>query len=365
MRNLDRFVATMTYKDFDHPPLLGEGAWGDTVERWHREGLEEGKYWTDYFGVKVFDIDGHGFDDGMYPKFEERVLKDDEHERIFVDSNGITRRDIKSNMSLPEWIDFPIKDRASFEAILPRFEGRFEDRMPRDYAQRIARFNRPDFDALLLPPVGCYWGEIRTLCGVAGAALMFYDCPDLVERLYDAMCASDGWFMEKFCRDVGPNFICCGTGEDLAFKNGPFVSPEMYGRFMIPRYKRVYDIARKQRDIHLCFFDSDGNFDLLVPQLLDIEINMHWPCEVAAGMDPVRLRKKYGKALRLMGGVDKRAVAAGKEAIKNEMDRLYPLMCEGGYIPKIDHSISSDISWDNFRYYMETLLEMHQRCANR
>jgi uroporphyrinogen decarboxylase len=67
----------------------------------------------------------------------------------------------------------------------------------------------------------------------------------------------------------------------------------------------------------------------------------------------------------MMGGVDKRAVAAGKEAIKKEMDRLFPLMCEGGYIPKIDHSISSDISWDNFRYYMETLLDMHKRCANR
>ena len=72
------------------------------------------------------------------------------------------------------------------------------------------------------------------VCGVAVAAMMFYDCPDLVERLYDAMCTSDCWFMEKWCRDVGPNFICCGTGEDLAFKNGPFISPEMYGKFMIP-----------------------------------------------------------------------------------------------------------------------------------
>jgi len=58
-------------------------------------------------------------------------------------------------------------------------------------------------------------------------------------------------------------------------------------------------------------------------------------------------------------------IPRGKEAIKKELERLFPLMCEGGYIPKIDHSISSDISWDNFRYYMETLLDMHQRCANR
>ena len=62
MRNLDRFYGVMTYGEFDHPPLLGEGAWGDTMARWQREGLEEGKSWADYFGVKCFDIDGHGFD---------------------------------------------------------------------------------------------------------------------------------------------------------------------------------------------------------------------------------------------------------------------------------------------------------------
>jgi len=55
-----------------------------------------------------------------------------------------------------------------------------------------------------------------------------------------------------------------------------------------------------------------------------------------------------------MGGVDKRIVAAGKDAIRNELERLFPLVCEGGYIPSIDHSVSSDISWDSFRYYMET-----------
>ena len=82
-------------------------------------------------------------------------------------------------------------------------------------------------------------------------------------------------------------------------------------------------------------------------------------------MDPVALRQRYGKRLRMIGGVDKRAVAAGRDAIRAEMEKLFPLMCEGGFIPKIDHSVSADISWDNFRYYMESLLALHERCANR
>jgi uroporphyrinogen decarboxylase len=364
MRNLDRFVATMTYKEFDHPPLLGEGAWQQTVARWHSEGLEDGQYWTDYFGVKCFDIDWHGFNEGMFPRFERKVLEETAEYTIFINESGTTAKDLKTGMSMPEWLEFPVKNRADFEAILPRFIGRMQERVAEDFSHRVARFNSPDFDALLLPPIGAYWGTLRELCGVEVAAYMFYDCPDLVNKLMDGMCDNCCWFMEKFCREVGPNLVCAGTGEDFAFKNGPFISPAMFREFFVPRYSRVVKIAQKH-GVELCFIDSDGNYEVLIPDMLKVGMNVQWPFEVAAGMDPVMLRAKYGKKLRMMGGVDKRAVAAGKEAIKKEMDRLFPLMCEGGYIPKIDHSISSDISWDNFRYYMETLLDMHQRCANR
>ena len=42
MKNLDRFVAVMNYGDFDYPPLMGEGPWPETVERWYHEGLPKG-----------------------------------------------------------------------------------------------------------------------------------------------------------------------------------------------------------------------------------------------------------------------------------------------------------------------------------
>jgi uroporphyrinogen decarboxylase len=35
------------------------------------------------------------------------------------------------------------------------------------------------------------------------------------------------------------------------------------------------------------------------------------------------------------------------------MARIPPMMEDGGYIPTIDHSVPPDISYDNFRYYLE------------
>jgi uroporphyrinogen decarboxylase len=75
----------------------------------------------------------------------------------------------------------------------------------------------------------------------------------------------------------------------------------------------------------------------------------------AAGMDPVRLRREFGREVRLIGGFDKRIVAQGPSAIVAEFTRLRPTIEEGGFMPAIDHSVSSDISWDNYRHYLDAL----------
>jgi len=364
MKNLDRFIKVMTYGDFDHPPLLGEGPWADTVARWNREGLTPGMSWEQYFGVQTFGIAGHGFSETFFPPFEEQVLEEGPDYRVFINRNGVKVRDFPHSTTMPEWLEFPIRDRPSFEKVLAeRFRDDFDARLPSDFADRLRTWNAPEFDALLLPPAGNYFSTLRGLAGVETASYLFYDCPDLIHRMNENICRMCCRFAELLL-PATRNVFCMGSGEDLAFKNGPFFSPAMFAEFYAPYYRRVLDIAHRH-GVHHVYFDTDGNFDTLAPALLDVGITIFMPMEVAAGMDPVVMRRKYGKAFRMIGGVDKRIVAAGKDAIRRELERLFPLMCEGGYIPKIDHSISSDISWDNFRYYMETLLTLHQRCAHR
>lgn len=364
MKNLDRFIKVMTYADFDHPPLIGEGAWSDTVARWRREGLPPDTSWEQYFHVQPLGIASHGFSETFFPPFEEQVLETGPDYRIFINSSGVKVRDFLNSTTMPEWLEFPVRDRASFARVLDeRFRDDFAARLPPDLDARLRAWNAPEFDALLLPPAGNYFGTLRTLAGVETASYLFYDCPDLVHRMNEHICRMCCQFAELLLPATRSVF-CLGSGEDLAFKNGPFFSPAMFAEFYAPYYRRVLEVAHRHGVYHV-YLDTDGNFDALVPAMLEVGITIFMPMEVAAGMDPVTMRRRYGKNFRMIGGVDKRLVAAGKTAIRRELERLFPLMCEGGYIPKIDHSISSDISWDNFRYYMETLLELHQRCANR
>jgi len=145
-------------------------------------------------------------------------------------------------------------------------------------------------------------------------------------------------------------YIC--LSEDMAMKTGPLVSPRLYKQFFLPRLTRVVEFY-KTHGVRYVAVDTDGNPEALIPMLMDAGVDIIWPLERAADQDPVRLRRKYGRSLRLWGGVDKRVLAQGKAAIDAHLREFVPLIEEGGFIPTVDHTVPPDVSWENFRYYME------------
>jgi uroporphyrinogen decarboxylase len=78
-----------------------------------------------------------------------------------------------------------------------------------------------------------------------------------------------------------------------------------------------------------------------------------FPVEVGGGSDPRAIRERYGDRVRLMGGVDKHALIAGKKAIRAELRRIEPLVQMGGYIPHVDHRVPPDVTYENYLYYLD------------
>ena len=61
--------------------------------------------------------------------------------------------------------------------------------------------------------------------------------------------------------------------------------------------------------------DSDGNISELIPVWIDAGLTHLLPFEVQSGMDVLEVRKKYGKSLAMIGGIDKRVLKHGTAAI--------------------------------------------------
>ncbi len=143
--------------------------------------------------------------------------------------------------------------------------------------------------------------------------------------------------------------------EDICFKNGPIVTPNTFYKRFGPLYKRLCGLVNAH-GIDIVSLDCDGKIDALIPTWLENGVNTMFPIEVGtweASIAP--WREKYGRALRGVGGMDKRVFAQDFAAIDREIERLKPLVELGGYIPCPDHRIAPDAKWDNVRYYCDKM----------
>ena len=275
--------------------------------------------------------------------------------RIFTDSYGRTVRDFKDHTSMPEWLEFPVKSADDLRRVLDEhYQIDDIDRRFPPIGKRKSAGPKAN-DTLLLVDGGCYYWTLRSLAGVEFASYLFYDAPELVDELFERY---NVVVLEGLRRAAAVTAVdIIGFGEDIAYKNGPLISPAMFREFILPRYRKVMTLAH-QHGIEPTWYDSDGDIRQFIPDYLAAGITTLAPCEVAAGMDPVALRRTFGRELRMIGGVDKREIARGPAAIDAEIARLQPVIEEGGFLPAIDHSVSADISLANYRYFLQKLLNV-------
>lgn len=351
----ERYLRTLRFQPVDVPFVRTMGGWAETTERWRREGWDgtplHQLFRTDFVGgVPVYY--------GPVPRFEFHVVEETDLYRVYVNHEGILMREFKAyggNSSMPQFLKFPVADAQEFESFCAeRLQCRFEERIPPNWSDLVASWKNRDYPLMLFADRwGGFFGPLRNLMGLENLCLAFYDQPALVERMMeqraDVLIEITARVLEEVEIDV------FAFWEDMAFTSGSLVDPKRFRRFAFKHYRRVVDFVRS-RGVEFVGLDSDGDVSELIPLWLDAGINFFWPFEVAAGMDVVAIRRRYGRAFAILGGIDKRAVAAGGEIMRREVDRVIPLVEEGGYIPELDHSAPPDISWTNLNAYMNYLL---------
>ena len=62
--------------------------------------------------------------------------------------------------------------------------------------------------------------------------------------------------------------------------------------------------------------------------------------------------------MAILGGVDKRELAKGKEAIDRLVARIFPAMRRrGGYLPTCDHGVPEEVRYEDYLHYRKRCLE--------
>ena len=364
MNHLERFLGVMEYEPVDRVTSWEIAAWEQTIERWRDEGMDAGRYHWDWFpGERELGMDPREFiayDGGLLPPFERELLYEDDRTETYRTATGEVRRSLKAGTvagqraSMDMFVGSPVQKRADWEEMKKRLDPACPKRFESNWQDiRVESWHNRTHPLIFAPncgTLGFYW-TARAMMGTEGASYGWYDEPELMHDMMEFR----GDFLIEAARPVleetTVEYIC--LNEDMAMKTGPLLSPDTYREFIYPHLKRVVEFY-KGNGVRYVAIDSDGNMDALTPLLLDAGVDAVWPLERAADQDPVRLRKLFGKSLRLWGGVDKRELAKDANAIDAHLKELRPLIEEGGYIPTVDHAIPPDVSLANFLHYLES-----------
>lgn len=352
----------MSCEAIDRPVFQEWAPWDETILRWVKESQ------TDKDAVLSWQQQcdpefNAGVDFGMIPAFEERVIAEDDSKITKIDRMGLTYRVFKDNPegSMPQFVGPPVKSPADWKKIKKRFDPTSPQRYPAQWDILVAKWKKEQPILRLYGFVENYYGGpslygfVRMLLGDEQVNYAFYDEPLMIEDMMETATEFALAVLPKALKEAPVTVV--QFWEDMCCKHGPLLSPEMFKKLMVPRYKRITEMVRKA-GVDIIFVDSDGDVELLIPLWLEAGINGIFPMEQAAGNDVHAYRKQFGKDLLMTGGIDKRALAQGKNAIDQELKSKIPLAHQGGYIPHIDHLIPPDVPYENFRYYFNRKKEL-------
>jgi uroporphyrinogen decarboxylase len=144
-------------------------------------------------------------------------------------------------------------------------------------------------------------------------------------------------------------------GDDIAFQDGPMVSPSLYRRLLKPRQRRVVECIHSAgltdagRPMPV-LYHSCGAVVSLLGDLIDIGVDAINPVQVSAqGMDPVRLKREFGRQLCFWGGVDTQRVLphGTPDEVRAEVRRRAAEFGPGGYVVAAVHNVQPEVPPEN------------------
>jgi hypothetical protein len=372
MTERERYLETILFGKPDKVPLEPGYPRVSTLVAWRTQGLPEDRNYLqvvrEILGIpeppptKTHVWPGVSFE--MIPIFEQKVLEHKDGHYIVQDWMGaiteisdqydLTYLRSTCDFVTRKWHKFPVENRRDWEIMKERYDATSPERYPGNFKERCALLKDRDYVSYISFN-GPFW-QLREWCGMEGLCYLMADDPKLVDEMCVFWAEFVSAVMAPLLEKVELDFV--QINEDMAYKAHSMISPAMMRRFVLPSYKRwVGEI--KTSGCPIVSVDSDGFIGELIPLWIEAGINCNDPVEVAAGNDIVAFRKEFGRNMAYTGGIDKRAMAKGGQALHDEIMRVVPpLLKEGGFIPSCDHGVPPDISWQNYIEHTRLLAQL-------
>jgi uroporphyrinogen decarboxylase len=140
------------------------------------------------------------------------------------------------------------------------------------------------------------------------------------------------------------------TGDDIASQQGMLISPKTWRKLIKPELARVFAVGKTHHlwvAYHCC-----GALRPIIPDLIEMGMDVLNPVQSnCPGMDPVSLKREFGKEITFMGGLDTQDLLphGSADQVRRETVNLLESMSTdgGGYILAASHTIPPETPNEN------------------
>lgn len=351
------FNRVLRFQPADYVPNVEFGPMNPAMlDEWRRQGMPSDVGFHEHFGL-------HHIEDFMHIRYDpipgvpdQGVLEEDETRKVTRDNWGrVVEHRKRADMAegARHVLRYGVTCREDWERIRGHFRAdeplRYPDHWDEDpWPEKVARWQGRDYPLQLRAP--SMLGRVKEVMGFENFCITLHEDRPLVEDILETRTRLALDILGRALEQV--DFDVMHFWEDIAFNSGPMLSPALFRELALPRYRRLADLFRRHGG-HTVSVDSDGDITELIPLWLEGGVNHIWPLEVNAGVDVVALREQYGHRMTWRGGVNKFVLLEGRQAIDRELDRIAPVLRDGGYIPQLDHQVPVGVTYQDFSYYME------------
>lgn len=340
MNSRERFLKALEFEVTDKLPLpcLFYPMHYETVRRWQREGMPRDEHPIAYFGLERAEL--MPVNVGPLPHYERAHLEEAEEWRLGVD------RELKTQVA-PEIAvaeeQYPIRSLEDWEKFKTLLNPASPARYPRFWSDYASHAKTRDYPLGL--SLGSIVGWLLEWMGATSLIASWQAKPAFVGQVMDEVPDFVMQVLERAVTDVPPDFAILWEGG--VYRALPLLENGAFAQSLARTYRKLTEWL-DGKGIHHRLIHAVGRLDGLVRLWVDAGWTALVPLE-ATDTNILALRKTYGKSLALIGGIDRRCLAATKREVGDEVRRLRALWEQGGYIPAPDGTLLPDIPLDNFR----------------
>ena len=233
--------------------------------------------------------------------------------------------------------------------------------------EHFARQSRLSFDdttaGIYMTLPGTAFGDIalvpapwmkhpRGIRGVEDWYMLTVTDPDFVRRIFERQCEAAVRNIELLATAVGDRVqVVFVSGTDFGTQTGQFLSVKSYRDLYKPFHRAVNDaihrLTKWKTFIHSC-----GAIYPLIPEFIDAGFDVLNPVQCsAAGMDPRKLKREFGRQLVFWGGgvdTQKTLPFGTPEEVYREVRERIDIFAEGGgFVFNSVHNVQSNVPTEN------------------